>query len=347
MRLATYEHLIAAETLADAAAGALDAAERLDLDMDGFDEVRLADAGQVVTIDLNEGGGIGGWDIRAAQHAVNAVMRRRPEAYHETLRAHEAKLAEAVHAVAAVTAGDGGGASSAPASIHDAVRVKEAGLADRLRYDDHERRSALVRFLRQDISPDGWAAAASADLGDALDRSYDVVELGPRRLTIQRDAAVAGGRIQVTKSFQLGGGRLDPTLEVHIAVENLGPNGLETRLGIESTTTMLGGGGNPSAWWEVSGTRTLHDGSGCAAGVRTLSQGNAYIGVEIATGISIPADAWWAPVETISNSENGFERVYQGSGMLLSWPLSLEPGARWDVRISNAVTVTRDHMAEA
>jgi alpha-amylase len=81
--------------------------------------------------------------------------------------------------------------------------------------------------------------------------------------------------------------------------------------------------------------------------VTTVSQGNAYVGVEITTGISVPADAWWAPIETISNSENGFERVYQGSGMLLSWPLSLEPGASWDVRISNTVTVTRDHAAEA
>ena len=159
--------------------------------------------------------------------------------------------------------------------------MKEAGLADRLRYDDHERRSALVRFLRQDVSPDAWAAAASADLGDAVDRSYDVVELGPRRLVARRDAEVAGGRIRVTKTIQLGGGRLDPTLEVDISVENLGPNGLETRLGIESTTTMLGGGGNPSAWWDVAGTRASHDGSGCAAGVTTLSQGNAYIGIEI------------------------------------------------------------------
>ena len=42
--------------------------------------------------------------------------------------------------------------------------------------------------------------------------------------------------------------------------------------------------------------------------------------------MSEPADAWWAPVETISNSEAGFERVYQGSGLLLSWPLALAPG---------------------
>ena len=102
MRLATYEHLIAAEDLAETATGRLDAAERIDLDMDGLDEVRLADAGQVVTIDPAEGAGIGGWDVRAVRHALAAVMRRRPEAYHDTLRAHEARLAlESVAAAAA------------------------------------------------------------------------------------------------------------------------------------------------------------------------------------------------------------------------------------------------------
>ena len=57
MRLATYEHLIAAEDMADTAHERLDATERIDLDMDGVDEVRLATAGQVVTVDLQEGGG--------------------------------------------------------------------------------------------------------------------------------------------------------------------------------------------------------------------------------------------------------------------------------------------------
>ena len=57
MRLATYEHLIAAEDMADTAHGRLVATERVDLDMDGVDEVRLATAGQVVTVDLQEGAG--------------------------------------------------------------------------------------------------------------------------------------------------------------------------------------------------------------------------------------------------------------------------------------------------
>ena len=72
MRLATYEHLIAAEDLADTAAGALDAAERRDLDMDGQDDVRLATPGQVVTVDLTSGAGIGAWDIRPVRHALLA-----------------------------------------------------------------------------------------------------------------------------------------------------------------------------------------------------------------------------------------------------------------------------------
>ncbi len=144
---------------------------------------------------------------------------------------------------------------------------------------------------------------------------------------MRRETAVAGdGRVRVTKSIALGGGRLDPSLTVDVEVENIGETPIDARLGIEWTTTMLGGGGNPAAWWEVAGERGGHDGSGTAEAVTTLAQGNSFIGIAIETTVSEPATAWWAPVETISNSEGGVERAYQGSGLLLSWPLALEPG---------------------
>jgi hypothetical protein len=41
-------------------------------------------------------------------------------------------------------------------------------------------------------------------------------------------------------------------------------------------------------------------------------------------------------------SEDGFERVYQGSSLLLSWPLQLEPGAEVTVVVEQRVSVTRD-----
>ncbi len=97
MRLATHEHLIAAEDAADTAARAagtaVDGAREEDLDLDGVPEIALATAGQVVAIKPSEGGGIGSWDIRAVRHALASVLRRRPEASHESLVAHERALA--------------------------------------------------------------------------------------------------------------------------------------------------------------------------------------------------------------------------------------------------------------
>jgi hypothetical protein len=173
MRLATYSHLIAAEDLADAAAGQLDAATLADLDLDGQDDVRLAAAGQVVTIALTEGAGIGGWDIRPVRHALTAVLRRRPEAYHQTLRDHEASLGEPP----AGRDGEGESGASPPASIHEVVLTKEAGLAERLHYDPYERRSGLVRFLAPGTTPASWADGQAIELGDAIDGAYDVTAL--------------------------------------------------------------------------------------------------------------------------------------------------------------------------
>ena len=59
-----------------------------------------------------------------------------------------------------------------------------------------------------------------------------------------------------------------------------------------------------------------------------------------------PATAWWSPIETVSNSEGGFERVYQGSALVFTWPLRLAPGTALTVRIAHAVATSRDRAAE-
>jgi alpha-amylase len=347
MRLATYEHLIAAEDLADTASDQLHVGEFRDLDMDGRDDVRLAGPGQVVTIDLTSGAGIGSWDIRAVRHALAAVMRRRPEAYHETLRAREAELAAAT-----ATAGTDGRDGDALASIHDVVRIKEQGLSDQLHYDRYERRSGLVRFLALGTEPDEWASAGADELGDAIDGAFEVERLELDRLVATRQGGVRQpgspepAAVRVTKEFLLGGDRRAPTLELVLTVENQSTERLDVLLGLEWTLTLLGGGGNPAAWWEVAGDRIGHDSRGTAGAISTLAQGNDYVGVAVATTVSTPANAWWAPVETISNSESGFERVYQGSGLLLSWPLAIESGGSFSVRVRQAVTTAVDRADE-
>jgi hypothetical protein len=292
-----------------------------------------------VTIDLDEGAGIGGWDIRPVRHALAAVLRRRPEAYHETLRAHEARGEGDGH-------GEDGGGGGAPASIHDVVRVKEAGLAARLVYDAHERRSGLLRVLDRDASAADWADARAVDRGDALDRPYALVELADRRVVARREATIDGAAVTVTKTTRIWGDRRAPVLEQTVELEHRGGPTLDVRFGSEWTLTMLGGGGNPSAWWDLGGDRSAHDGAGTATGITTIGQGNDYVGVAVRTDVDVAADAWWAPVETVSNSESGFERVYQGSGLLLSWPVQLAEGERWSRTIRHEVTTSRDRTVE-
>jgi alpha-amylase len=263
-------------------------------------------------------------------------MRRRPEPYHDAIRT----------LAAAPSADDDATAAAEPASIHDTLRSKEDGLAAHLVYDDHERRSGLVRALATGTPPADWAMARAIELGDALDGSHELVDLGLDRLTTRREADIAGAAVTVTKTYRLGGDRRSPTLETQLVLEHRGGPALDTRLGLEWATTMLGGGGNPAAWWEVDGTRSGHDTTGQAGGVRHIAQGNDFVGISVLTTMDTPTDVWWAPIDTVSNSEDGFERVYQGSAWLLSWPVRLTAGERWERVVRQTVTTTRDRSAE-
>ena len=44
---------------------------------------------------------------------------------------------------------------------------------------------------------------------------------------------------------------------------------------------------------------------------------------------SEPLDVWRLPIETVSMSESGFERVYQGSALLFLVRPALVPGVAW------------------
>jgi alpha-amylase len=348
MRAATLGHLIAAEAIADRELGPSRVADLRDLDFDGRDEVLLSDEGQVVTVDLDEGAGIGAWDLRAARHAVTGILRRRPEAYHETLRRHEAE-AEAARAkarAAKVRSLDGDHAA-APTSIHDVVRTTEEGLTARLVYDAYERRSALVRVLSPDATAQAWGAGGGPDLANLVAGPHRILALEEGRLVVEGRGIVDAGDggpqvVRVEKTIRLEGSRMEPVLGVDLAVENLSERPLRVRLGLEWATTMLGDGANPAAWWEVADARERHDGSGEAHDVERLAQGNDWLGISIATTLSRQADAWWAPIETVSNSEHGFERVYQGSSMLTSWLVNVSPAARWSASVKHSASIARD-----
>jgi len=123
-------------------------------------------------------------------------------------------------------------------------------------------------------------------------------------------------------------------------VVNTGNAGLEALFGVEFAVMLLGGGHNPAAFHEVDGRRIPHDERLVVPTVGRLMSGNDQIGVAIETVVDEAVAAWIAPIETVSNSEGGFELVYQGSAVLLFRPIALAPGERASLRVEQLVTVS-------
>ena len=129
-------------------------------------------------------------------------------------------------------------------------------------------------------------------------------------------------------------------------MENRGAGPLEAILAVEWAMTMLGGGGNPAAYYDLDGERLPHDAPASRASLGELRSGNDYVGLDVATTVEPAAEAWISPIDTVSNSEAGFARVYQGAALVFAWPLVLPPGAATTVRMEHGVTTTRDRAIE-
>ena len=60
-------------------------------------------------------------------------------------------------------------------------------------------------------------------------------------------------------------------------------------------------------------------------------------GISVTLSAPNARDFWIAPIETVSESEEGFERIYQGSQIIAIWPLELTSGAEWQGQLSMKV----------
>jgi len=363
MRMATLAQLIASEDLADtllAAGGGQPFGARLvDTDLDALLEVLVTSSGQTVVVDPAEGAAISSWDLRATRVALASVLRRRPEAYHARLVAHDRAAEESAigeteaAALGEVAGGDeAAAAEDAPRTIHDMINVKEPGLAAFLHYDRHERRSGLVHLLRADGSTclDELIHASCPELGDFVDGAFEPTIVETDRLVLRRNGHVRLDDIDhplvLAKTYRFGGGRMDPALALEIAIENPGDSPLSFELAAEWNVNLLGGGHNPAAYYESElEERTPHDVSGEIKAASAIAFGNDYEGVRVEARPDPAANLTWYPVETVSNSEGGFERVYQGSSLLFRWPVSIGPGERRTFTVQLDVTQSIDHAA--
>ncbi len=97
----------------------------------------------------------------------------------------------------------------------------------------------------------------------------------------------------------------------------------------EWNINLLGGGHNEGAYYRVEGRdiEDAHlDSRGEIRDAAELIMGNRYLGIEMALRLDRPLTIWRFPVECVSNSEGGVEKVYQCSCVVILLPLIIAPG---------------------
>jgi alpha-amylase len=62
-----------------------------------------------------------------------------------------------------------------------------------------------------------------------------------------------------------------------------------------------------------------------------------WLGVDASLELSQPAEIWAFPIQTISQSEGGFELVHQSSTVVPHWQFIADADGRWGVRITMKV----------
>lgn len=328
IRAANYHHLLAAEKLADEALhpekGWFEHS-LVDFRRDTHKELLVSGDSMNLYFDLHRGGTIFEWDWREKGLNLLNNISRRPEGYHKRLGAMAQRETEK--------------SEEAPKTIHEIVGAKKEGLEAFLVYDPYRRTAFIDHFLPLELPLPDFARGDYKEIGDFVDQPYKheiKEEPGRLHLTLLRDGYLHQGELlpsRVEKRFSIPSGEVE--LPVAYRVTNNSPQTITVRFGIELDFALLSGH-SPHAYYEIEGYSLAHphlDSTGETERVVAFRLVNRDLGLAIRIKVDPEATLWRFPIETVSQSESGFERIYQASSLLLHWGVRLEPNQGWPANL--------------
>lgn len=316
LRFANYSHLVRAEQLAERALKQESSAisvTQIDYDCDGREEILVSTADYNFYISPG-GGSVLEIDFKPKCFNITDVMSRRPEAYHSKIERASAGSDEAN-----------------VKSIHDIVRVKEEGLGQFLYYDSYDRRCFLDHFLPSGTTVEDFARAMHVEEGDFLDQPYELAdkENSAEKLTLafrhEGRLIRAGGEIPILmeKTFAITN---ETGIKARYNIEASEEPVDSTVFAVELNVTLLAGD-SEDRYYEIPGVtleQNRMNSIGALDSVSLVRLVDRWMNIAIVIQYDPPATLWRFPIETVSQSEGGFERMYQGSSVTAVWPLSLE-----------------------
>jgi len=318
LRDAIYENLIRAEQLADRFSGKkFPSLETMDIDADGFAEVLVGTEQLNTYFRPQRGGLMYELDYKPLAKNLLDTLTRREEGYH-------ARLKEAVMP-------GGETENGKTASIHDLILAKEAGLSSKLHYDFYERKSFIDHFLTDGTTLPDFAASTYQETGDFINEPYMLaakkISVDQINLKLVREGKVwdAGlaHPIKISKNFRIANQKAHIIAEY--TLENLSGAQLDLWFGVELNFGLQAGHAEDRFYYLENGQLEdkFLDSTGVLTGSRFIGMKDLWRGLDIQVGISRKSDIWRFPVETISMSEGGFEKVYQSSVIFPNWKVKL------------------------
>ncbi len=344
LRTANYQHLIQAENLADTVlrGDSFFTMKERDLDCDGQAEVLVESDTQNLYLDPAEGGMLFELDFRPRHFNLLDTLARRYESYHD-------KLHLALH-----EDDDDGSVKN----IHERVVVKEKGLEKLLRYDWHRRGSLLDHFLGPDTTLDALFNVEYEEQGQFINQPYETQHEGNQvTLTRTGDVVINGKAHPVTVQKRLTVEVDSATTTIDYTLTNDSTEVVSLWFAPEFNVNMLAPDAPDRYFYlpepdtntvPAGGTAVLEEAppvlrSKKMASKGTLKQVSAiglkdeWMGIDYQLRFSTPTDLWRFPIETVSQSEAGFEKVFQSTALYPNWKLDLAPGESWRVQIIQVI----------
>jgi alpha-amylase/alpha-mannosidase (GH57 family) len=327
LRSTAYRNLISAEN-------ELDKLERkkiikyefTDFDKDGKEELIVETPNFNVYINPNYGGQIFELDFKPAEFNITDVMTRKKEGYHEKILQLSKEMNNPNN--------------QGVASIHDMLTAKEEGLEKFLHYDWYKRGSLVDHFLGAGTTIENFYQCKYPEQGDFVNQPYRAdVELkrGMLEITLTRDGSVwienEQRNLRLQKKIIID--KNSTEVLIRYKIENLDEDDLDLWFGVEFVCNFLAPNSDDRYFYfvgyEVEDSKLASIGE--VQDVTSFGVVDKWLGVDMNFYLDKFANVWRFPIETVSLSEAGFERVYQGSVILLHWNIKLSK--EWGVEIRN------------
>ncbi|MBN2060551.1 MAG: DUF1926 domain-containing protein [Deltaproteobacteria bacterium] len=291
-----------------------------DLDKDGNDEILLWDHDLGFCLSPARGGGL--FDLCSMPAGLNLsdTLTRRQEAYHLKVRDAQASEKDKKDGIA---------------SIHDLSHQKDTDLERFLIRDGYTRISLLDHFLGPDATLEKYQAADYPEEGDFIKKKY-VLERkntaqGNAMVELSANGGVNGKPLKITKRIVKTDGA---QLAIDYCFECGGQESITSRFGSEFNLTLYSHmDGKRYLLFKEKGKKIEGSETGEENDVKLFEFINGADGVNVSFSFSIPVTVWFYPLMTVSQSEGGFEKSYQGTSLLFILPFSIAPGQRLDFNV--------------